>query len=111
MPTTPTAHLGPRKRRVPVNIRRTIFIPPGFAAWVPFRGTLLVRRGVTLTPAFLAHELAHILQAEDHSWPAAYIAQWVSNRFVYTTMPFEVAARAASTDHWYLAWARDLLAA
>ena len=95
-------------KRVPVAIRRA-WVPPGFAAWVPRARTIIVGRDVEVTERLLAHECAHVLQAERYSWPSAYIWQWITTGFSYTRMPFEVEARAAEKNVWYLAWARDLM--
>lgn len=97
-------------RRVPVRIKRALFLIPFWAgAQVPVKRVILVRRGVTLTRPFLAHELAHVIQAESHPWPLAYFMQWVASGFSYTRMQFEVAARAAEKHPWYLAWADELI--
>ena len=96
--------------RVPVRIKRVPFlIPTWAAAMVPTKRTILVRTGVTLTQRLLAHELAHVAQAEKHPWPLAYFAQWAASGFSYFNMPFEVEARRASREPWYLAWASDIL--
>ena len=96
--------------RVPVSLRRSVWVPDGFAAWVPCKRTILVRVGHPVTPRLIAHELAHVLQAERHAWPWAYVRQWAATGFSYTNMPFEVEARAAERDETMLAWARDVLA-
>jgi hypothetical protein len=95
--------------RVPVTIRRSALVPPGAAAWVPVRRLILVRPSEPLTERLLAHELAHVTQAETFSWPLAYLAQWARTGFSYSRMPFEVAARKAEVDPWYRAWAHDLM--
>jgi len=98
-------------KRVPVTIKRRPmrFHPKRFVSWVPRQRTVVVRHGETLTRALLAHELRHVIQAEKHSWPLAYLAQWVLTGFSYRDMPFEREARAAQTDPAYLAWADDLM--
>ena len=96
--------------RVPVTIRRChLLVPKGFGAWVPIRRTIIFRTGEPITESFLAHELAHVLQAERHAWPLAYVLQWVQYGFKHRNMPFEIAAGKASRDPWYRAWARDLM--
>lgn len=99
--------------RVPVIIRRSRlpFFPRWVAAVVPRRRVVLVRVGVKLTLTLLAHELAHVRQAERHPWPFAYATQWIASGFDYHGMPFEVEAREAESNAWYRAWARDLIAA
>ena len=97
-------------KRVPVTITRA-WVPPGFAAWVPKPRTIIVGHNVVLTQRLLAHELAHVLQAEEYRWPSAYVWQWITTGFSYTRMPFEVEARAAEKNIWYLAWACDLMKA
>jgi hypothetical protein len=98
--------------RVPVLIQRKRFlIPMWAAAQVPWKRTIWVRKNVPLTPTLLAHELAHVQQAERHPWPLAYFAQWASTGFKYHSMPFEVEARRAEKDPWYRAWASDIIAA
>jgi hypothetical protein len=96
--------------RVSVSIKRKSFLIPFWAtAQVPWKRTIWVRTGVKLTPTLLAHELAHITQAERRPWPLAYFMQWVTSGFSYFNMPFEVEARRAEVDPWYRAWARDIL--
>lgn len=96
--------------RVPVAIKRVPFLIPFWAAaQVPAKRTIWVRSGVKLTPTLLAHELAHVQQAERHPWPLAYFMQWASSGFKYHSMPFEVEARKAEVDPWYRSWAEDLL--
>ena len=96
--------------RIPVRIKRVPFlIPTWAAAMVPTKRTILVRTGVTLNQRLLAHELAHVIQAEQYPWPLAYFVQWATTGFDYHSMPFEAEARRAETDPFYLSWARDLL--
>jgi hypothetical protein len=94
-----------------VTIRRSRlpFFPKWVGATVPWKRTVLFRHGVPVTPSFLAHELAHVHQAERHPWPLAYLAQWVRTGFRYHRMPFEIEARAAERDPDYLAWSRVIL--
>jgi hypothetical protein len=99
-----------RLARVPVSIRRCwLFVPKGFGAWVPVRRTIIFRTGEPITERGLAHELCHVLQAEDRPWPIAYVLQWVQYGFKHRNMPFEIAAHKAEVDPWFRAWARDLL--
>jgi hypothetical protein len=96
--------------RVPATIKRVRFLIPFWAAsQVPAKRTIWVKRGIALTPTLLAHELAHVQQAERHLWPLAYFMQWATSGFRYFNMPFEVEARRAEVDPWYRAWARDIL--
>lgn len=98
--------------RCPVLIKRKSFLIPFWAAaQVPAKRTIWVKRGVTLTPTLLAHELAHVIQAEQYPWPLAYFMQWASSGFKYHSMPFEVEARRAEKDPWYRSWASDIIAA
>jgi hypothetical protein len=97
--------------RVPVKLRRSALVPTGFAAWVPLKRTVLVSPGAIATQRLIAHELAHVHQAERNAWPAAYIWQWIRTGFSYHRMPFEVEARAAEREPFYLAWATDVLRA
>ena len=96
--------------RVPVRIARvprwTLFWTYGM---VPVKRTILLRRDLTISVTGLAHELAHVLQAERHPWPLAYVTQWALTGFDYHAMPFEVEARRASREPFYRAWASDLL--
>jgi hypothetical protein len=94
--------------RVPVRITRGL-VPPGAAAWVPARRTIIIAPGAVVTERLLAHELAHVKQAETRPWPLAYALQWAVTGMSYTRMPFEVEARAAEGHAFYRAWARDLL--
>jgi len=96
--------------RVPVRITRKRFLIPFWAvSQVPRKRTIWVRRDVRLGANLLAHELAHVQQAERHPWPLAYFMQWAATGFSYTRMPFEVEARRAERDPWYRAWADDIL--
>jgi hypothetical protein len=70
----------------------------------------VVRPGVPLSRRLLAHELCHVLQAERHAWPFAYVWQWMQYGFSYYRMPFEVEAREAERDDAFLAWADSVLA-
>jgi hypothetical protein len=97
-------------RRAPVTIRRSHLVPAGHQAWVPRRGLILVMPRAQLTPQLLAHELAHITQAERHPWPTAYLTQWLLTGMSYRNMRFEREARAAEHEPFYLSWAADLLA-
>ena len=97
--------------RVPVKLRRSRLVPPGFAAWVPLKRTILIARGAEVSEELIAHECAHVRQAETAIWPLAYVVQWLTTGMNYSTMPFEVEARRAESEPFYRAWARDLLAA
>jgi hypothetical protein len=98
-----------RLARVPVTIRRSHLVPPGFAGWVPLKRTVLIARGQPLTERLLAHELCHVRQAEEAIWPLAYLIQWAHSGFSYSRMAYEVEARAAERCPWHLTWARDLM--
>jgi hypothetical protein len=98
-------------RRVPVDLKHSRWVPPGFAAWVPEPRTIRVEVGRPLTERLLAHELCHVTQADEVPWPFAYVAQWVLTGFSYRNMPFEVEARRAENEPFYRAWARDLIEA
>jgi hypothetical protein len=94
---------------VRVTIVRSVFVPRGFSAWVPRKRTIVVAPRTVLSERLLAHELAHVRQAERTVWPLAYVVQWAVSGFSYPTMPFEREAREAERDPFFLAWARDLL--
>ena len=95
--------------RVPVTIKRSSVVPDGFAAWVPVKRTILIAPHTLATPRLIAHELAHVLQAESAVWPLAYVLQWIANGFKYESMPYEVQARKAEVSPVMLEWARDVL--
>lgn len=96
--------------RVPVTIKRVPFLIPFWAAaMVPARRVIWVRHNVTLDVTLLAHELVHVLQAERHPWPAAYVSQWFLTGMDYHAMPFEVEARRGAKEPFYRAWAAQLL--
>jgi len=97
--------------RVPVSLKRSAFVPSGFAAWVPFKRTILIAPGAVATPRLIAHELCHVHQAEKTIWPLAYVLQWAATGFSYARMAFEVEARKAETEPFYLSWATDVLKA
>lgn len=102
-------------KRVPVTLRVSWFVPPWAGAWVPWRRAIIVRRREYVTPTLVAHELAHVLQAEAAAarlpwpWALVYAWQWLVTGMRYSSMPFEVEARAAESEPFYRAWARDLL--
>lgn len=96
-------------RRTPVAMRIG-WTPPGAHAWVPLPRTIVVRSAELVTERLVAHELAHVLQAEANPpWPLTYVWQWIRTGFSYTRMPFEVSARAAERNEAMLEWARDLI--
>ena len=96
--------------RVPVTlVRHSPLGGTWITAQVPFKRTIWVRPGATLTRRLLAHELRHVIQAETRPWPLAYFWQWATTTRNYHTMPFEVEARAAEKDPEYLAWAEEIL--
>ena len=97
-------------QRFPFTVWRTPLVPDGFAAWVPCKRQVWVAPNTVVTPRLMAHEIAHLIQAENAVWPLAYVIQWAATGFSYTNMPFEVEARAAERDETMLAWARDVLA-
>ena len=94
----------------PVSIARSWFVPRGFAGWVPRKRTIRFSRSANVTARLLAHELCHVMQAEQAPWPGAYVAQWIASGFSYTNMPFEVEARKAETEPFYRDWASVILA-
>lgn len=95
--------------RVPVTVR-VGWVPPRATAWVPCPRTIVVQRLEDLHERLVAHELKHVLQAEEHRpWPLAYVWQWIRCGFSYVRMPFEVEARAAEHSPFERAWARDVL--
>jgi hypothetical protein len=66
----------------------------GSAAAVTLRRTIVVHPDVTLTPALLAHELAHVRQWEqDPLFPIRY--SMATLRLGYRNNPYEIEARAA----------------
>lgn len=79
------------------------------AAQVPFKRTIWVRPGTHLTAPLIAHELRHVVQAEQHSWPLAYFWQWLTTGRDYWKMPFENEARVAESDPFYLQWAEEVI--
>lgn len=92
---------------------RILYFPPlggnWVAAQVPFKRTIWVRPGTPLTKPLIAHELCHVMQAEKHPWPWAYFWQWLTTGRSYWDMPFEVEARAAEKDPFYLEWAEEVI--
>jgi hypothetical protein len=65
----------------------------GSAAAVTLRRTIIVRPGIPVTPALLAHELAHVQQwQKDVLFPVRYILATL--RHGYRDNPYEVEARA-----------------
>lgn len=94
----------------PVNIYRSWFVPRGFRGWVPRKRTIIFSRSADVTVRLLAHELRHVIQAENAPWPAAYVAQWAASGFSYWNMPFEYEARRAEGEAFYRDWASTILA-
>ena len=95
--------------RVPVRVIQTNAVPPGAAAWVPKKRTILVRPQHARNKRLMAHELQHVRQAEKAAWPLAYVIQWMRSGFSYTNMPYEVEARAAETQPHMLQWADEVI--
>lgn len=99
-------------RMTKLNIRliTTWLVPPGVAAWVPWPNTILVREG-HLSIAVVTHELVHCEQWARYGWrfPLVYLWQWAMAGFSYRGIRLEQEAEAASSDPYYLGWAREVL--
>lgn len=99
--------------KVPVRVVKKGLVPPPAAAWVPLpRLIVFAAPKFTQNVELMAHELMHVLQAEEYGWrwPLVYVAQWVRSGFSYTNMPFEVEARDAQKNFDMLEWAREVIA-
>ena len=97
-------------KKVPVVLRYAVPIGSSWVvAQVPFKRTIWIRPGIQATRRLLAHELRHVIQAESRSWPLAYFWQWLVTGRDYYSMPFEIEARAAEKDPFYLEWADEVI--
>lgn len=98
-------------RRVPVTIEYVDKLWPDWVGARVSNRTIYVRKGITLTPKFLAHELRHIVQRNELGWRFlfAYLAHYALAGFNYAGSRMEQEARAAESDPAYLAWAHELL--
>ena len=97
--------------RVPVTIEWVDKLWPNWVGSRVSNRAIYVVRGTNLAPAFLAHELMHVLQRERlGGWfLGAYLVGWVRAGFRYRLNPMEVEARKAMRDPVMLSWAEDLL--
>lgn len=94
----------------PVSLITVPWLIPGWARAQVWGRLILLRRGVRLTEALLAHELAHVQQWRTLGvFP--FVCQYLTGliRSGYWHHPLEQAARAAEHDAYYRQWARHLL--
>lgn len=93
-----------------VRLRRVPWLIPGWAQAQAWPRLILIRRGVLLTEALLAHELAHVDQWRRLG-TLAFVWRYCRDfwRYGYAAHPLEAEARAAAADPHYLGWARLLL--
>jgi len=95
---------------IPIRIFYVPWLLPNWARAQAWWNAILVKRGVRLTEALLAHELAHVLQ-----WHAlgvfGFMFQYASHfiRHGYGGHPLEMAARLAEQDDYFLKWAQKIL--
>jgi len=80
-------------------VRVPFLIPTWAAAQVLLPNTILVKRGVLVTPRLIAHELKHVDQLRElglvrYWW--AYLR--LLRRYGYEAHPMEVAARAVERE-------------
>ena len=97
---------------IDVNLR-VGFVPSGFSAWVPKRGTIIVSEArLASNERLIAHELAHVLQVEEYGllrYYLNYLIGWVGSGFRYESIPMEAEARKAETEPMMRQWARELI--
>jgi len=95
-----------------VRLRRVPWLIPGWARAQAWPRLILIRRGVPLTEALLAHELAHVDQWRRLG-ALAFVWRYCLDfyRYGYAAHPLEEEARAAATEPRYRNWARLLLQA
>ena len=73
-------------------VERTWFVPPWATAWT-LGHTIFSRR--VLSARLLRHELAHVVQFEEHGWRFPFLYLWESLRTLsYRRNKYEVEARA-----------------
>ena len=80
-------------------VRVPFLIPTWAAAQVLWPRTILVKQGVELTPAFIAHELVHV----ERMVRIGMLAYWwgylrLRMRYSYRDHPWEVAAREGANN-------------
>ncbi len=93
-----------------VRLKRVPWLLPTWAQAQAWPRLILIRRGVPLTEALLAHELAHVDQWRRLG-PVVFVWRYCLDfwRYGYTDHPLEEEARAAAADPIYRRWARLLL--
>ena len=93
-----------------VRLKRVPWLIPGWARAQAWPRLILIRRGVPLTEALLAHELAHVDQWQRLG-PVVFVWRYCRDfwRYGYTDHPLEEEARAAAAEPMYRRWARLLL--
>jgi hypothetical protein len=95
---------------LPVRLITVPWLIPAWAQAQVWGRFILLRRGIDVTEALLAHELAHVLQ-----WHTLGVLPFLYHylagliRFGYRAHPLEQAARAAEHSGYYRAWARHFL--
>lgn len=95
---------------IPVRIFYVPWLLPTWATAQVWWNVILVKRGVGLTEALLAHELAHVLQ-----WRSLGVLGFLYHyarfrlRHGYEAHPLEMTARVAENDSYFLNWAREIL--
>jgi hypothetical protein len=96
--------------RVPVRVIVKNKLTPNWAV-----AQVLIPRTIWIKPAYknnariLAHELAHVIQWELYGLKFAVMYLWDVARNGYVNSRFEVEARAAENDEFYVDWARELI--
>lgn len=98
-------------KRVPITIE---FVDELWPDWVGARvqgRTIYWKKSIPLNEYNLAHELCHVTQRELFGWRFlfVYLIGFVRGGFTYKNNPLEVEAREASSDPFYLRWARDVI--
>ena len=97
-------------KNISVKIRQG-FVTPGYAAWVPFRRTIIYNKNVDVTRRLIAHELVHVVQHERYGlmFYPRYFWGWVRAGFDYFYIPMEMEARKGEKESFYLSWAEELM--
>lgn len=84
------------------------WVPGTSDAWTAGRDTIVFTSESKIKRKLLAHELCHIVQWNTVvDFPLRYASQ--VSRYGYDDAPFEIEAKEAEEDPWFLQWADYLI--